>query len=125
MKRPEIAISSYLVWRVITTVATVLAVGSMLLSAILYDRLGEVVALNRATIESNEALVCAFADLVQLSSRQAPPVGSTHHLEAQAHFLETILGAKCPNVEARPKVVAEIEESITDIETELDRRERE
>jgi hypothetical protein len=119
------AVTSYFVWRICTAIATILAVASMLLSSILYDRLGEVVALNRATIESNEALVCAFADLVQLSSRQAPPVGSTHHLEAQAHFLETILGAKCPNVEARPKVVAEIEESITDIETELDRRERE
>jgi hypothetical protein len=97
----------------------------MLLSSILYDRLSEVVALNRATIESNEALVCAFADLVQLSSREAPPVGATVHLEAQAHFLQTILNAKCPNVEARPKVVAEIEEAITTIETEIARRERE
>jgi hypothetical protein len=119
------AVTSYFVWRICTAIATILAVASMLLSSILYDRLSEVVALNRATIESNEALVCAFADLVQLSSREAPPVGATVHLEAQAHFLQTILNAKCPNVEARPKVVAEIEEAITTIETEIARRERE
>jgi hypothetical protein len=116
--------SSYFWWRVITTLALLIAVGALAVVPLLYTRIDEAVKTNKESIEITQKVLCSFGDLIQLTpdgqrGRQQAIRGPHTHLEAELDFLTGIRDSHCPLIEKTPSVKTELQKTIELIEHHL------